>query len=157
MQVPQKPGKGMQHEHHSHESGEKPQHSMSGHQMPSDDMPRPHHHDHHEHMMDDFRRRFWFCLVLTVPVFFLTPMVQDFLGLKIGFQGDQYLLFIISSVVFFYGGYPFFVGLKREFVKRVPGMMTLVSVAITTAYLYSALVVLGFSGSVFFLGTGYFD
>jgi P-type Cu2+ transporter len=151
MHGPQKPGKGMQHEHISHETGEKQQNSMSGQQMPPHDMPHPHHHDQHGHMMDDFRRRFWFCLLLTVPVFFLTPMVQDFLGLKVGFLGDQYLLFIFSSVVFFYGGYPFFLGLRREFVKRVPGMMTLVSVAITTAYIYSALVVLGFSGSVFFL------
>ncbi|WP_456431399.1 copper-translocating P-type ATPase [Thermosulfuriphilus sp.] len=112
----------------------------------------PDHGDHHAHMVADFKRRFWVCLVLTVPVLALSPMIQRFLGLEglIRFPGDTYLLFGLASVIYLYGGYPFLKGLFQELRDYHPGMMTLIGVAITTAYVYSSVVVFGLPGKVFF-------
>ncbi len=109
-------------------------------------------HSHHAHMVADFQRRFWLSLIVTVPILILSPMIQHFLGLgdSIRFFGDQYVLFGLSSVVFFYGGYPFLKGVLSELRATRPGMMTLISVAITTAYLYSSAVVFGLSGNILF-------
>jgi Cu2+-exporting ATPase len=95
------------------------------------------HHDHHAHVAADFRRRFWISLVLTLPILVLSPMLQKLVGLReaIGFTGDIYLLFGFSSAVFWYGGWPFLKGFFGEIKSRRPGMMTLISVAIATAYL----------------------
>jgi len=102
--------------------------------------------------MADFKKRFIVSLIITVPVFFLSEMVQELLGLHfLSFQGDIYILFLLSSFVFFYGGYPFFTGLVSELKVRQPGMMTLVAVAITTAYIYSAGVTFGLMGMTFYL------
>lgn len=109
-------------------------------------------HDHHQSMMADFKKRFIVSLIVTVPVFFLSEMVQELLGLHyLYFQGDIYVLFILSSFVFFYGGYPFFTGMVNELKLRQPGMMTLVAVAITTAYIYSVGVTFGLMGMTFYL------
>ncbi|MBU4140716.1 MAG: cadmium-translocating P-type ATPase [Candidatus Omnitrophica bacterium] len=110
------------------------------------------HHGHHAHMVADFKKRFRVSLILTVPILILSPMVQKFLrlGETIRFAGDLYVLFVLSSAVFFYGGYPFLKGLFDELKERQPGMMTLIAVAISTAYLYSAAVVFGLSGKIFF-------
>ena len=107
---------------------------------------------HHAHMAADFRKRFWIALVLTLPVLALSPMLQDLVGLRdaIRFPGDLYFLFGLSSAVFWYGGWPFLTGLVREVTSRKPGMMTLVAVAITTAYGYSSAVVFGLTGKMFF-------
>ena len=80
-------------------------------------------------------------------------MFQDLFGLGnyLQFSGDMYVLFILSSFVFIYGGYPFFTGMKNEISIRQPGMMTLVAVAIITAYIYSAAVKFGLMGMVFYL------
>lgn len=103
-------------------------------------------------MVSDFQRRFWVSLIVTAPILILSPMIQQFLGLgdSIRFFGDQYVLFGLSSVVFFYGGYPFLRGIVSELKSLKPGMMTLISVAITTAYLYSSAVVFGLSGNILF-------
>ena len=108
--------------------------------------------DHHAHMVADFKKRFWISLVVTVPILTLSPMIQSFLGFKqtIGFPGDAYVLWAFSSLVFFYGGWPFLKGFFDEFKKKQPGMMTLIAIAITTAYGYSSVVVFGLSGKVFF-------
>ena len=108
-------------------------------------------HDHH-HMITDYKRRFWICLILTVPILILSPHIQHIFGLHdlLMFPGDTYLLFALSSVVYFYGGYPFFKGIYQELNSKNPGMMTLVAVAITTAYLYSSAVVFGLKGELFF-------
>jgi len=110
------------------------------------------HHDHHAHMVADFRKRFWVSLIITVPILALSPMIQEFLGLResIRFIGDSYVLFALSSVVFFYGGYPFLKGVFTELKSAKPGMMTLISIAIAVAYLYSSAVVFGLSGKIFF-------
>ncbi len=105
---------------------------------------------HHAHMVADFQRRFWVCLVVTVPIVILSPMVQDMLGFTVTFPGDRWLLFVLSSFVFFYGGWPFLKGLADELRDLLPGMMTLIAVAITVAYVYSSLVVFGVPGQIFF-------
>src|SRR5213080_1274783 len=120
------------------------------------------HHDHHTQdqsapapMVADFRRRFWVSLALTVPVLATSEMIQHFLGLRgtFAFPGDRYVEFGFASAVYFYGGWPFLTGLVDELRKRLPGMMTLVALAITVAYVYSALVVFGLPGNVFFWET----
>ena len=110
------------------------------------------HQDHHAHMAADFRKRFWISLVLTLPILILSPMLQSLVGLReaIRFSGDIYVLFGLSSAVFWYGGWPFLKGFFEELKSRRPGMMTLVAVAIATAYLYSSAVVFGLTGKMFF-------
>ncbi len=107
---------------------------------------------HEGHRIEDFRRRFWICLALTVPILALTPLIQGLLGLKgaLAFPGDRYVLFAFSTLVFVYGGFPFLQGLVRELSAGRPGMMTLIAVAITTAYVYSAAVSFGLAGMVFY-------
>src|ERR1035437_3458797 len=108
--------------------------------------------NHHAHMTADFQRRFWIVLVLTLPILALSPMLQTLVGLReaIRFPGDMYVLFGFSSAVFWYGGWPFLKGLFGELKSRQVGMMTLISVAIATAYLYSSAVVFGLAGKMFF-------
>jgi Cu2+-exporting ATPase len=103
-------------------------------------------------MVADFRRRFWVSLALTVPILALAPLIQRFLGLEdaLAFPGDRYVQSLLASVVYFYGGWPFLKGLVEELRQKKPGMMTLIGVAISVAYLYSAAVVLGVRGEPFF-------
>jgi Cu2+-exporting ATPase len=103
-------------------------------------------------MVADFQKRFWVSLIVTVPILILSPMIQHFLvlGDSIRFSGDKYVLFGLSSVVFFYGGYPFLKGIFSELKSAKPGMMTLISIAISTAYVYSSAVVFGLKGNIFF-------
>ncbi len=107
---------------------------------------------HHGSMVEDFRKRFWISLLITLPILILSPAIQEMAGLgnMLRFAGDTYILFALSSFVYFYGGYPFLKGIIDELRSARPGMMTLIAVAITSAYLYSSLVVFGLSGSVFF-------
>ncbi len=104
------------------------------------------HGGHHAHMVEDFRRRFWISLVVTIPIVILSPMV----GLVGQFPGRGWLLFLLSTFVFFYGGWPFLTGAAQELRDRLPGMMTLIAVAISVAYLYSDLVLAHIPGQVFF-------
>ena len=110
------------------------------------------HHDHHADMAADFRARFWISLALTLPILLLSPLLQKLVGVSeaIRFPGDLYVLFGFASAVFWYGGWPFLNGLFKELKARQPGMMTLVAVAITTAYVYSGAVVFGLTGKTFF-------
>ncbi len=108
------------------------------------------HQDHHRMMIADFKRRFWVSLILTLPVLLLSPMIQNWLGLDWSFSGDKYILFTLSSIIYFYGGYPFLKGFIEEIGKKAPGMMTLIAVAISAAYLYSSAVVFGLEGKTFF-------
>lgn len=103
-------------------------------------------------MVADFRRRFWIALLLTIPILALSPLIQGFLGIAdaLQFPGDLYVLWGFSSVVFVYGGWPFLKGIYDELREWTPGMMTLIAVAITVAYVYSSAVVFGLSGSIFF-------
>lgn len=135
------------HSHQSHEAHKQPGMADSAHNGNNKG-----HEGHHAHMVADFRKRFWISILFTLPILVLSPMIQTFLGVRedIRFPGDIYLLFILASIVFFYGGWPFLKGLADELGKRQPGMMTLIAVATTTAYTYSAAVVFGLSGKIFF-------
>ena len=107
-------------------------------------------HQHHEYMIEDFRRRFWISLILTFPILVLSPLIQNILGYEFTFRYDCYLLFALSSLVYFYGGWPFLTGLIDELKKKQPGMMTLIGVAITVAYGYSAAITFGLEGKTFY-------
>jgi len=106
-------------------------------------------HDH-QMMIVDFRRRFYVVLGLTVPIMLLSPMIQYFLGVHWSFSGAGYVLFGLSTAVYFYGGWPFLTGLAGEVKAKTPGMMFLIGFAITVAYVYSAAVVSGLKGEDFF-------
>lgn len=148
----------MDHEHHGHHAQPKgiehAQHHHTdkhkGEHQPSKETDHSGHNEHAGHHTENFLKRFWLCLVITIPILLLSHMIQQWLGLKFTFTGDKYVLLALSSFIFFYGGWPFLVGLVREIKWRNPGMMTLVAVAITTAYVYSVAVVLGFAGMDFF-------
>lgn len=105
--------------------------------------------DMHRHHEEDYRRRFMVCLLLTVPVILLGELPTG--KVLFSFKGSEYLVLILSSVIFLYGGYPFLRGSLGELSSRSPGMMTLIAVAITVAYTYSLGVILGLEGMVFFV------
>lgn len=107
-------------------------------------------HNHHRMMIEDFKKRFLVSLILTLPILILSDMIQHWLGIKIEFKGEGAILFTLSTVAFFYGGWPFLKGFYNELVKRSPGMMTLIALAITVAYVFSTAVIFGFPGQDFF-------
>lgn len=107
-------------------------------------------HDHHAMMIKDYKKRFYVVAVLTIPVMLLSEMIQHWLKIKISFPGSKYLLLVLSSIIYFYGGKPFLQGLYNELKAKNPGMMTLVGFAITVAYIYSVAVVFGLNGMDFF-------
>src|SRR5690349_21359874 len=108
----------MQHHHHTEHSSQPAQTD---------------HGSHAGHMISDFRRRFWVSLILSAPVFGLSPMIQQLLYLKFALPFQEVATFILATVIFIYGGWPFLTGLLNELKAKQPGMMTLVAVAITTA------------------------
>ncbi|CAN5541218.1 N/A [soil metagenome] len=108
------------------------------------------HHDHHKMMIDDFKRRFYITLIITIPVMLLSSMIQQWFHFNIVFIGSNYILFALSTIVFFYGGMPFLKGLVDEAKNGALGMMTLIAVAITAAYAYSVAIVFGLEGMDFF-------
>ncbi|MCR3955501.1 MAG: copper-translocating P-type ATPase [Gudongella sp.] len=128
------------------------QHGDYGGHNKQEDHDKHENHGEHDHgdMVEDFKRRFFISLVLTLPILALSPMIQGFLGVEWRFSGDMYILFGLSSVVFFYGGWPFITGAKDELKDRSPGMMMLIALAITIAYGYSSLVVFGWEGKQLF-------
>jgi len=105
---------------------------------------------HHRMMIKDFRRRFYVSLIVTIPILILSPTIQGWLGVSVTFPGLGYVLLSMASFIFFYGGWPFLKGLVNELRKKAPGMMTLIAVAISVAYFYSAATVLGLEGDPFF-------
>lgn len=107
-------------------------------------------HNHHVMMIADFRKRFYVVLALTIPIMLLSTMIQHFIGVSWQFTGSQYILFGLSTIVFFYGGWPFLTGLVDEVKAKNPGMMFLIGFAITVAFIYSVAVVFGLQGMDFF-------
>jgi len=102
-------------------------------------------------MLEDFRNRFIVSMILTVPILILSPTIQSFFGFTFVFAGSDLILLVLATAVYLYGGWPFLKGIVQEIRDRLPGMMTLIAVAITVAYIFSAAVVLGFvSGDPFF-------
>ncbi len=108
---------------------------------------------HEGHSVADFRRRFWICLAVTVPVILISPgipFVPD--GRVVSIPGADWILLGLSTFLYVYGGMPFLKGFVRELRDRKPGMMTLVAVAISVAYFYSAATVFGLRGHAVLLG-----
>lgn len=113
-------------------------------------------HDHHEHAghpaghdkhaghdPEMFRRKFWLSLLLTLPIVATSHMVMEWFGYTLDFPGISWVGPVLGTFVFFYGGWPFLVGGVREARDRVPGMMLLISMAITVAYVASLATSLG--------------
>ncbi len=133
---------GHDHEEHQHDHDGN---GHGGHEHNGHD-----HTEHHKQMIKDFRLRFWISLAVTVPVLVLSPMVQGLLGYEFTFQFSDYILFVLSGFIYFYGGWPFLTGLVDELKQKQPGMMTLIAVAITVAFGYSTATTFGLEGDTFF-------
>jgi Cu2+-exporting ATPase len=139
-------------DHSHHHSQHEPDHASStnvhGHHK---DLQHTGGHDKHAgHHTGDFLKRFWLCLVLTIPVLALSHMIQQWFGFHIAFAADKYVLLALGSVIYFYGGIPFFKGMISEIKDNAIGMMTLVALAISVAFIYSVAVVFGLKGMDFF-------
>lgn len=146
----------MHHEHMEHEMPEHSVHAMQdvqSHASPQahkEHAEHAHHADHtgHEEM---FRGRFWGSLLLSIPVLLFSSMIQEWLGFRIAsFPGSPWIPFIFALVVFAYGGVPFLQMAAPELQNREPGMMTLISLAISVALVYSV------AAQLFGLGEGFF-
>ena len=108
-------------------------------------------HDKHAgHNVSDFWKRFIVCSLVSVPVLALSHMIQLWLGFEFSFTGDKYVLAVLSSFIFIYGGYPFLKGLYDEVKDNAIGMMTLIGVAISVAWAYSVAVTFGLQGMDFY-------
>ncbi len=105
---------------------------------------------HEGHTLEDFKRRFTISLILTIPILALSPFIQSIFQFELNAPGSIYILFLLSTIVYFYGGYPFLKGLFREIRDNNIGMMTLIATAISAAYFYSSAVAFGLRGEVFF-------
>ncbi|MBB6451843.1 Cu2+-exporting ATPase [Salirhabdus euzebyi] len=127
------------HEHHKNHQASHNNHRKHNNQ-----------HEHHGHMLEEFKRRFIVSFLVTIPILILSPMIQSFIGVNWRFTGDLYVLFILSTFLFFYGGMPFLKGSVAELQNKNPGMMTLIALAIIVAYGYSSFTVFGLSGMNFF-------
>lgn len=103
-----------------------------------------HSHDKHEgHSPNMFRTKFWVSLLLTLPVLYFSMTVQELLGFSaISFSGSSYIPALLGIIIFFYGGMVFLRSGRAEIANREPGMMTLISLAITVAFVYSSLITL---------------
>ncbi len=106
-------------------------------------------HDHSHHITL-FRNRFYLSLILTLPIFFFSPMVRSWLGLEAEVPFQTALLPLLATVIYLYGGWPFLTGLLHELRMRMPGMMTLIAMAISVAYFYSLFALLAGEGKSFF-------
>lgn len=131
----------MEHHHTSQQHAHHHMDSPAGHEG---------HDKHAGHNVADFWQRFIVCLIVSVPVLALSPMIQHLLGFELAFRGDRYVLALLSTFIFIYGGYPFLKGLYDEVKDRAIGMMTLIGVAITVAWAYSVLITFGLEGMDFY-------
>ncbi|WP_343672872.1 heavy metal translocating P-type ATPase [Chitinophaga sp.] len=116
------------------------------------------HHDHKEggydkhagHHTSDFLKRFWVSLIITIPILLLSHMIQQWLGFHFTFPGSSYVLLVLGFIIFIYGGMPFLKGMAGEIKAKAIGMMTLVAIAISVAFIYSVAVIFGLKGMDFF-------
>lgn len=109
-----------------------------------------HHHEahgsHDKHAGHDpamFRRKFWLSLALTIPTLLFSMTIQSWLGISLMFPGSAYIPAILGTIIFFYGGWVFLQGAVHEIRAKQPGMMTLIAMAITVAFGYSAAITFG--------------
>jgi len=142
-----------QHQHHHHQP-EQPKPQEVKHPHAEHHHPQQHesggHDKHAGHSVADFWKRFVVCAVITLPVLALSHMIQQWLGFTLQFPGNKYVLFALSTFIFFYGGYPFLKGLYDEVRHNAIGMMTLIGVAITVAWAYSVAITFGLQGMDFY-------
>ncbi|MGH2974608.1 MAG: heavy metal translocating P-type ATPase [Solirubrobacterales bacterium] len=117
------------HDEHAHGHGEHPSEPSGG--------------GHENHHAEEFRRRFWISLALAVPVIAFSPMIRDWLGLPDVTGVQEAVAPVFGTILFFYGGRPFLAGAVSELRAREPGMMTLIALAISVAFVASAATVLG--------------
>ncbi|TMJ05768.1 MAG: copper-translocating P-type ATPase [Bacillati bacterium ANGP1] len=128
---------GHPHEHHAGPAGQQMDHG--GHEK------------HAGHSPEMFRNRFFVSLVLTVPILYYEHLFQQWFGYRaMQFPGSEWITPVLAVVIFFYGGWPFVEGARRELAARQPGMMTLVALAISVAFTYSIAVSLGLAGMPFY-------
>src|SRR5512136_2570747 len=133
----------MDHAHGHHASSEEAS-GHGGHEAPT---AGPKHDRHEGHSVEMFRRRFWVSLVLTLPILAFGHMVPSALGWKqLAIPGSTVLPPVLGTVVFLYGGWTFLEGAVRELRSRLPGMMTLIALAITVAFGFSLAVTAEFPG-----------
>ena len=104
----------------------------------------------HAHHIEEFKKKFLICLVLTIPILALSEMIQNWFGFSITIPLQKEVVFILSSIVYVYGGLPFLRGMYKELQKRQPGMMTLIGMAISVSFFYSAATVFVIVGKDFF-------
>src|SRR5690242_3333137 len=131
---------------HTKMSHDKIDHSRMDHNKPAEMTG----HDHHSMMIADFKKRFWVSTVLTIPVLVFSSMIQHLLGYTFMVPGNKFILLALSTFIYFWGGWPFLKGFWSEVKKAEPGMMTLIAMAISVAYFYSAATVFGLKGVDFF-------
>ncbi|WP_040030186.1 heavy metal translocating P-type ATPase [Staphylococcus cohnii] len=113
------------HEHGMHEEHHAQHHE--GHDM----------HNHHAHHHGNFKRKFVISLLFAIPIVILSPMMGIKLPFQFSFNGSDWIVLVLATVLFFYGGKPFLTGAKDELLSKKPGMMTLVALGISVAYIYS--------------------
>jgi len=100
-------------------------------------------HDKHDgHSPEMFKKKFWLSLLLTIPALIFSHTVQSWFGINLVFTGSEYVPAMFGAIIFFYGGLVFLKGAKAELADRLPGMMTLISMAIIVAFGYSLAVTL---------------
>ncbi|MBS1491266.1 MAG: cadmium-translocating P-type ATPase [Bacteroidetes bacterium] len=131
----------MEYHHTTHDHSAHGSHEHSDHEG---------HDKHAGHNVADFWKRFVISTIVSIPVLVLSPMIQHWFGFELSFSGDKYVLAILSTFIFIYGGYPFLKGLYDEVKDRAIGMMTLIGVAITVAWAYSVAITFGLQGMDFY-------
>jgi len=94
-------------------------------------------HDHHAMMEEEFRRRFWAVLALTIPVLILSPTIQRWFGFALTFPGARYVLFVLATVITLYGTWPFYMNARKALRSGILDMSVLISVAVSAGYLFS--------------------
>ncbi len=111
-----------------------------------------HVHDKHAgHSVSMFKDKFWLSLLLTIPVLIYSEMIQQWFNFSPpSFYGSQYIPFVLGTIIFAYGGLVFIKSAWGEIKNKLPGMMTLISIAIITAYAYSVATQFFIEGSGFF-------
>lgn len=132
----------MEHEHHNHQSETHEEHKHNQHHNHSNHSHN--HHEGHDHgAMDhsahggDFKKKFFVSLFLGIPIILMAPMMGIELPFQFTFPGSEWVVLILGTILFFYGGMPFLKGAKMELEMKNPGMMMLISLGISVAYFYS--------------------
>ena len=119
-------------EEHNHQN-----HMNHSNQMHHDNHESHNHHSGHAHHHGNFKAKFFVSLIFAIPIIFLSPMMGVNLPFQFTFPGSEWVVLILSTILFFYGGKPFLSGGKDEIATKKPGMMTLVALGISVAYIYS--------------------